>query len=427
MSLGSGLRAASCTLALLGWSASASANAASLREVLDHADAHAPAIVVARARIDEGSGARRAAERLLSAPFSVSVAAGPRVGGDAVDADLLLSLTQPLEVAGERGARIEAAQRLTERLEAELDAVRWEVHRDVHYGFHRAIEARLRSEAAGRRRALAEHLVDIARRRRDAGDIADLDVRMAEAELASARQEQLRADGDLIDARLALAELAGWPAETPPDPAGGLEEPDIAIDDATLVSYALRGHPALVALDARVEESEAAVRLSDVEAAPNLDVGVSFAREGAPAGPPNYIAMLTLGAPLPVWNPNSQARERARADRSVARAERDALRAAIGTRVLRAAATLRASRARIDIFVRDVLPNLEANLTLLERGFDVGELGALEVAAATRRVLDVQSDALDAFAEYHRALADLEAEVGREVVDDDAHERGGTP
>lgn len=411
------------TLVFGGANAHAQEARVSLREVLAHADTHAPALVVARARLEEGVGARRAADRLLSAPLSVELGGGPRFGSESgEDFDLLFTITQPIEVASERGARRGAADGLSRRRDAELEAARWQVHRDVHYGFHRAIEARLRVEAAERRRELAEHLVDIARRRRDAGDIPDLDVTMAAAELASARQELVRARGAYTQASLTLAELSGWPAHAPPAPAGGLDQPTALAEDATLVARALDGHPVLRALDAAVSEQEARVRLADTQAFPTLDLGVSFAREGSAGSPANYIGLLVAGAAIPIWDQNSEARAQSRAARSVAEAERDALRSVIAARVLRAAATLRASRERIEIFVRDVLPGFDTSLELLERGFELGELDALEVAAATRRVLEVQSNALDAFAEYHSALAELEAEVGSEVVADHAHE-----
>ena len=207
-------------------------------------------------------------------------------------------------------------------------------------------------------------------------------------------------------------------------PLGGLDEPGEIGDDATLVARAQEGHPVLRALEAAVAEQNARVRLADIEASPTLDLGLSFAREGSAGSPANYIGLLFAGVAIPLWDANGTERAATRAALSIAEVERDALRGMIEARVLRAAAILRAARERVIIFVRDVLPGFERSIELLTQGFDLGELDALEVAGASRRLLEVQANALDAFGDYHRALAELEAQVGTEVVADAAHDAG---
>lgn len=397
--------------------------AVSLDAVLEHADLHAPALVVARARLAEGEAARTGADRLLSAPLTVELAGGPRIAdGSSEDFDLLVAISQAIEVAGERGERLGAADRLAARREAELLAVRWQVHREVHFAFHEAIEARVRLEAQTRWLAFAERLVAIARGRYESGDVGELELALAVAELASARQQYVEADGHFRDARLSVAELSGWPASAPPWPAGELDPPHAVPDDDALVARALTSHPLLLALEAAVAEREAQVGLADREAFPSVTVGLSFAREGSAGSPANYIGLLTLGVGIPVWDQNGAARAEARAALSIAEAERDALRSAIEARVLRAASSLRSARDRVRIFTDEVLPGFESNLALLQQAFTLGELDALDVATATRRLLEVQGNALDAFAEYHAALAELEAQVGSEVMEDEAHE-----
>jgi cobalt-zinc-cadmium efflux system outer membrane protein len=191
--------------------------------------------------------------------------------------------------------------------------------------------------------------------------------------------------------------------------------------DSVLVARAIAEHPLVRALEAASAERRAQAELADREAIPTLDLGLSFAREGSAGSPANYIGLLVLGMAIPLWDANSGERAMARAEVSVAEAELEALRGAIEARVLRAASAVRASSERVRIFQTDVLPGFEQNIVLLQQAFMLGELDALEVGTATRRLLEVQSNALDAFAEYHRALADLESQVGEEVVDDGGH------
>ncbi|MBN8613669.1 MAG: TolC family protein, partial [Deltaproteobacteria bacterium] len=199
-------------------------DAVSLERVLAHADAHAPLILAARARLEEGGAARRGADRLLTDPLSVELGGGPRIAdGTGSDFDMVVALTQPIEVAGERGLRIEAADRLSARRGAELEAVRWQVHREIHFAYHQAIEARARLEAQREWLAFTERLLEIARGRVSAGDVGPLELAIAEAELAGARQRLVEAEARALDTRLAMAELAGWPASSPPTPLGDLD------------------------------------------------------------------------------------------------------------------------------------------------------------------------------------------------------------
>lgn len=405
--------------------ASAPRSRTSLAAVLAFADAHAPAIVLARARLEEGRAAREGADRLLSAPLQVGAAIGPRFA-DATgeDFDVQLSVSQTIEVGGERGLRQDAASRLSERRDAELTAVLWQVHREVHFAFHEAIEARVREEAERRWVAFAERMVAIATTREAAGDVGPLEVMTARAEHALALQRLRAAELRQRAATLTLAEASGWPASSPPIPAGDLEAPHAIPEDADLVSRALENHPLIHALSAAVTERSAALRVSEREATPTLDVVLLLSREGSAGSPANYIGLLTLGVAIPVWNPNTAERAQAGAQLSIAEAELLSQQSAMQARVLRASATVRSSREQVRIFEEDVLPGFEQHVALLEQAFSLGELNALDVGIAARRLLEAQDNALNAFAEYHRALAELEAEVGDEVVPDNAHGGG---
>ena len=81
-----------------------------LREILAYADEHAPAIAAAR------SGSARAhAEQVAASPLvpseprvSVSVGARRAPGGSTVEAEL--AIEQEIEIAGQRGLRLDAAE-----------------------------------------------------------------------------------------------------------------------------------------------------------------------------------------------------------------------------------------------------------------------------------------------------------------------------
>jgi cobalt-zinc-cadmium efflux system outer membrane protein len=67
----------------------------------------------------------------------------------------------------------------------------------------------------------------------------------------------------------------------------------------------------------------------------------------------------------------------------------------------------------------EILPRFEESLVLLRRALELGEIDVVELSVASGRFLDAQKQALGATADYHRALAALEAAVGAELEEVD--------
>jgi cobalt-zinc-cadmium efflux system outer membrane protein len=394
----------------------------SLDAILAYADRHAPVLQVARERLGLGDAAVAGAAPLLVDNPSLTVGAGPRITGDGTHTDLTLSLSQRFEIAGERGLRLEAAERTQGRLQAELDEARWEVHRDVHAAFHRALVARERLAAADRLLAFQERLVDISRRRLRAGDVSPLAVRLAEGELSQARVARIAAEQAHLRARFELGALAGFPAPHPPEPAGELDLPREPPNAATLTELARRHQPRLRALHAARTEAEAHSRAADRDAWPEPALGVQVTREGAPAGLEETIVLGTLSLPLPLFQRNQAARATARAEARIADAERGAFGSQLENRLEQNRTAVLAAAARVRTYGREILPTFEENLRLIQRAFELGEIDILQVSVARERFLRIQTDALDAYTDYFQAVADLEASIGTDLWPDERHE-----
>jgi cobalt-zinc-cadmium efflux system outer membrane protein len=387
-----------------------------LPELLSYAERHAPAVQVAMRRRGHADAARRGADPRLRENPTMEFGIGPRFGqASDRDFDFFASLGQPVEIAGERGLRLDAASRLGEQLDAETTATRWEVRREAILAYRSAVVARERVAIADRIVAFTEEMLVIARRRLAAGDATGIDVRVAETELAQARQAKLAAGQDLMTARIRLAEVTGWPIDTPPSVPAGLGAPRAVPTLAAVMEVAQDRHPELRARQAAVAEAQARVELADREAWPAPVFGALVAREGSAGSPANYIVLGTLGLPLPFWQLNQAERARARVDVDVARAEESATARALRARIARAHAEVASASERLSLFTSTVAPQLENNLALLRRGFDAGEIPLLNVAVARDQFLAALRDALIAYADYYRAHAELEFAVGAEL------------
>jgi outer membrane protein, heavy metal efflux system len=403
----------------------------SLEELLAFADRNAPELAVAASTRARADAARVDASPLLPDEPFVSVATGPRRarGGGTAGWDIEVGLQQRVEIAGQRGTRRAAAERLAERVEAEIAASRWQVHQRVHLAFHSALVARERVAAATQLHAFNSRLLEVANKRLAAGDISRLQVRVAEAERAIALERKIAAEQEYLAARLSLAEVSGWPADRPPAPAGTLDPPRKAPPADRLIALARARHPALVALRKTVAEAEAARRVAGRAAWPDLTLGASVAREPevGPGGGDVEVALFSLGLPLPLFRQNRGERARAEADVRVARSERDAEAAVLDSRVRRAASAVDAAAERVLAYGSEIVPRFQENLDLLVRAFELGEVDVLNVLVARERFLEVQQAVLDSYADYYRAAGALEAEVGAELWPEDRHEHEVKP
>lgn len=392
-----------------------------LDQMLEHADQNAPAVLVARSRRARGTAEVEAASPWLPENPQVFAATGPRIVDGAAAVDISASLSQQFLVAGERGLRIQAAEGLVEQLDAEIEDVRWTVHAEVHAAFHRALVERSRLALAEEVLTYEEGLVTVVERRVAVGDVAPFTKRLAEVEVAQAKQAAIAARQRYRSARLQLAQLAGWPIADLPSPTGALDVPRTPDALDRLVAAAEQKLPALRALDAAARAAAVQVAAADRALFPQPVLGVQWTQEGHPIEGANQIILGTLSVPIPSFQLNQGERARARADQQIAQAEIDALRRQLQGNVALARSEVVAAAERVSSYGTEILPRFSENLMMLRRAFELGEIDLLDLSVGRERLLRAQSDALDAHLDYFVAVAALERAVGTEVFGTDIH------
>lgn len=394
-----------------------------LDTILSFADERSPVLGVSRSTRSRADAARAAASPLLPANPQLSVAAGPRFGIAGVGVDVEASLSQQIQIAGERGMRIAAADRFSEMTDAEIEQVRWTVHCDVHAAFHRALVERERLKLAERVLGFQQEVLTVVQRQISAGETAPLSLRLAEAEVAQSVQAAAAARQGFIAARIRLAQLAGWPLDRLPNPVGTVDPPRQPPEQAHLVQVALDKLPRLKAAAAAVVEAEARLASANREIWPKPSIGVQYRHEGNPTTEGPYdVVMGALSVPIPSFDVNQGDRARARADISVAQAELASAKALLGGQIAELRSEVVAAGQRTKAYGTEILPKFEENLTLLRRSFELGEIDILSLSIGRERFLRIQSDALGAQLDYFVAVAGLERVVGADLWGDDHHE-----
>jgi cobalt-zinc-cadmium efflux system outer membrane protein len=387
----------------------------SLAALLAHADAHAPRLRQSYGQRELARAAQRGAEVLLPSNPELSVAVGPRVSGSVRGVDVEASLMQELELNGQRAARVRAADALGAASEAEIAAVRFEVHSELRSAFYRAIMERERVQLAQRVLAFQREVLRTVERQIAAGELGSLGQRLGQAEVAQSEQELIAQEQVALAARLRLAQLAGWPPEHPPEPLGALPPVREPADVSQLMAAA-RDQPGVRAALARTREARARVELAEREAWPRPALGVAYRREADRDHEGNYDIFLgALSVPLPLFQTNQAGRAHAHAELVVADTELQVTREALAARIAEARSEVVAAARRAAAYGSEIVPRFEENLTLLRRAFELGEIDILALSAGRERFLRIESAALAARLDYVTALGALERAVGREL------------
>lgn len=395
---------------------SATSDPLTLDALLAFADAHAPVIATAQARLGLAEAGRVGADLTFPANPSLGLSAGPRRVGGQTGLDFEIAIQQQLEIAGEQTLRRDAARAERDAAAARVDAVRWTVHVEVHRLFVALRMTDERRAQAERFVALSEKLRLIAQRQIEAGESSPLILLVADADLARTREALISIAQARAALRARLAAIIGWPGELPPV-TGTLPAVQKAPALPELVERMRTAHPAIRAARLRVAARNSDARLAARDAWLEPTIGLAIGRESAPAPDEKPADLLTfsVGLPLPLWQRNQGPRAQAEAAAHVAhRARLQAIARQQGA-LAQAHVDLNAATDRVALYAEGIMPQLEKNLALLERAYDLGEVNVHQVSQTRQRLLTAAGRYLDARVAWYTQMTVLEGLVGTRI------------
>ncbi len=295
-----------------------------LDQLLVYADIHAPALRVARAESGFGDAELEAASVIFqnNPELGLELVRRRVVSRSGTEAEV--SLQQRIEIAGERGLRMETASRAREVALATLEEERWSIHVETHALFFELLIARRRVAAAENTLSFAKDLDHVASRRIESGQESPLTRFVAQAELAHARERLIEVEDEEGAVVLLLKETVGWPMDRTLVGSGVLPPVRSTKGIEVLVRLAAEHHPSFSVRALAVAHAESYARLQAREAWPEPTALLAYSREGE-AGEDADIWRVSLGIPLPLWNRNDGERARAKAQLQTVRAKRDGL------------------------------------------------------------------------------------------------------
>jgi cobalt-zinc-cadmium efflux system outer membrane protein len=316
------------------------------------------------------------------------------------------SVSQPLEIGGQRAARIGAAGAALETARAERERTKADFAYDLAVAYVTAELAGKRAALAMESRGRAQEDERAAQALVNAGREADLRTVQAHAATTAAEADLESARADAAEALVRLSGLVGAP-----EPFSGVSQS--LLDRATALPLPAMApviaSPALRAAEAARAAAAQRVAVERRRAIPDVTVSLglrSFGGENAKG------VIAGVSVPLPLFNDN-------RGNVATAEGELAAAAARVNAAQLNAEADFRATSVQALAAERRLAAVDQAEQAageayrLARIGYDAGRTPLVELLAARRNLTDAQLRSLDARGARVRAEASLARLTGR--------------
>lgn len=324
-----------------------------------------------------------------------------------------LQVMQMLPWPGKLGSARRAARHQAAAAAADTDEQARMLAASVLMAYYEVAYADRAREVMDRTRGLLRDFLNVATTMYAVGSAGQQDVLRAQVEVARMGEEIARMGQMRLAAATRLNALLGRDAATP---VGALQLPDLSADSLppvdTLIGWALAARPALRAGAERVTASEASLTAARRELLPDFEVGVALQRR--PAFPDMMSLMVGVNLPLFAGARQLPMRREMAAMRDMASAELANLRNETAARIIEVRARAAQDHNLSRLYRGNVLPQARAAVQAGLSGYRVGRVTFMQLLDDQMTVNRYEIETYRLLADYHQAVGELEALVGRQ-------------
>ena len=308
---------------------------------------------------------------------------------------------------------VQAATLEREAASASRDAARQDLAFRAAQAFVQVLQLEATARATDAAVAAAESDRQRARARREVGLVTEADVLAVDVHLADMRQRQIAASGDLVVARMQLAEAVGLPLTDPVVPVRPVPRPAPADGDA-LVRDALTTHPDLRQADVHLQLADNGRRTARAALLPSVGVQAGWEFNGATVGAQQSSWVIGAEMRVNVFRGFADTARMSEAGHAHARAtaERERVERRIEVDVRGALAQLAAARAREEAG-RAALSQARESQRIIRDRYEGGLATVTDVLRAAEATLDAESRATGAEMDVVLRTVALDRALGR--------------
>jgi outer membrane protein, heavy metal efflux system len=336
-----------------------------------------------------------------------------RVPGDGIerlDPQVSVALQQPIELGHRTRYRLSAAQAACRNqqwtiVQAELQAV-VQTYRLYQTASYRREKLRVAKALAD----FNDRLVATLQRQMEANQVPAGDVVLAEVESQATQQALADAKQELVVAVTELRRQIGIGDDARPvEPIGGIQLPraSVADDREALIRASLADQPEILAAQAQLESSRAALCLARADRIPVPSIGPVYERNETGAS----FYGLALSSPIPILNSGTPL---------VRQREAECRRDAVALEQLRQRTALQIEAAwvkwdqALGLVARTTAIHrpIQAQAARMDRLYEAGQTDLVKLLQVRQRLIEAENTELDVVWRATQAYADLLGAVG---------------
>ncbi len=352
----------------------------------------------------EGIGARTSSFDNPTLQVLADHGVGPTPAGASAGTQVAGQLGLPLEIAGQRGARIRSVDALVSWRDREQAAAEGRAGGAAIVAYGDAVVARARVEQSSQAEEQARTELAWFEARTLAGDATAVDRSLAQTELARHAQSRAEAQIDLVQAEADLEALTGLPDLGDPP----IEAPSAPRPHESRSAAALRTVPAIEAFDRERAYWDRAIEQAKKSRWAPLEVMVT--------GGQDEFGQVRIGGGLgwafPLLRRNEGEIARASTEASRAGADREAVSRAVEAMVRGLDEQLARTGEAVAALEKNGIPAAEGLVQATNAAFRAGKLELVRVLTARRDLALMRGRRLDLLRGGWRAYGDLAAILG---------------
>ncbi len=324
-----------------------------------------------------------------------------------------IQLSQLIQLAGKRQKRTRIAALDRDLAGWDYETKRIDLFTDVTRAFIDVLAAQEHLALAGELADLAEKVHNAVSERVKAGKVSPVEETKAKVALSMSKIDWERAKRVLKAVKKRLASFWGSASPTFQNVEGNLNNIS-PIPTLEQLNNRVLQNPDIARWVIELKKREAAVKLADAEKIPDLTLkgGVRRLNESN-----DNAFVLGVSIPIPIFNRNQGGALEARHNLAKAEKERESMEIQVRSTLAEAYQNLSAALSETTTLKEEVLPGSQSAFDAANEGYLFGKFSFLDVLDAQRTFFGAKERYIEALADYHRFVADVERLIGESLED----------
>ena len=318
--------------------------------------------------------------------------------------DLIIRISQLIELGGKRAARVNAASLGRELAVKDYEAKRLEIIARAANAFIEVLAGQEQLQLAEESQRLAQRVVDAVKRRVEAGKVPPIEETKVGVAFSTTRIALVQAQRELEAARKRLALLWGQPSPAFAKALGNLESLIATPNFEALVERVLSS-PMADRARKGIEHRRALLEVEETRRVPNITIAGGMIKHWESGGTTGVVG---IAMPLQLFDRNQGNLREANQRLNKALDEQAATDLRLKTELVQAYEALSAAQNEITILRNEVLPAATSSFEVTNKGYELGKFSFLEVLDAQRTLFQNRILYMRALSNYHRLVNEIE-------------------